>query len=218
MLKDVTKGKVTKLPVDIADNLTIDGADELAEKISKELKVQREKVWISTETGSLYVSSPPPEGFVLAKQLSQTDPKNVEEVRNIFGQVAKLTSRGSGKHVVLGPFGLKGDFIQKALDTDGIFWDVGDELWEELQKTGIDMFEANDQFLRLHISNGIDRFDIIHTNVGELIDEFNDTAPKTWKRVTYTEKEVLDLATMPDIPYQLKDNSWVTNRSHEPLD
>jgi hypothetical protein len=27
--------------------------------------------------------------------------------------------------------------------------------------------------------------------------------------IKYTEKEILDLATMPDIPYQLIGNSWV---------
>ena len=209
MLRDVTKGKVTKLPVDIADNLTDESANKLAEIISKELNIPREKVWVSTEKGSLYISSSPPEGFVLAKQLAKIDPKNVGEIRKILRKVAELTSRGSGKNVVLGPFGLKGDFIQRALDTDDIFWDVGDELWQALENTGIDMFEANDQFLHLHIANGIDRFDVINTNVDELINDFNSNPAESWKEIKYTAKEVLDLASIPDIPYQLKDNSWV---------
>jgi len=132
-----------------------------------------------------------------------------DEVEKILHRVAELTSRGSGDHVVLGPYGSSGIFIQDALDTNGVFWDVGDELWEALDETGVDMFKANDQFLRLHIENGIDRFDVVHTNVDKVINDFNVNAPKDWTTIKYTEKEILDLASIPDIPYQLVENSWI---------
>ncbi len=207
MLKDVTEGKVTKLPKDIAENLTTEGANELAEKISEELGGK--KVWVSAKTGSVYVSNPPAEGFLLAEQLSKIDLTNTEEVEKILHRIAELTSRGSGDHVVLGPFKPNGTFIQEALDTDGVFWDVGDELWEALDKSGIDMFRANDQFLRVQIENRIDRFDVVNTNVNKVINDFNSSTPTDWTKIKYTEKEILDLASMPNIPYKLVDNSWV---------
>jgi hypothetical protein len=86
---------------------------------------------------------------------------------------------------------------------------VGDELWEALDNAGIDMFRANDQFLRVQIENGIDRFDVIGTDVNEVINNLNDSPAIDWDDLKYTEKEILDLATMPDIPYQLIGNSWV---------
>ncbi len=207
VLKDVVEGQVTKLPSDIVKDLTEESASELAAKISQELGGK--KVWVSADTSSVYVSAPPAEGLLLAEQLSKIDLTNREEVEKILKRVAELTSRGSGNHVVLGPFGSNGTFIQKALDTDGVFWDVGDELWEALEKTGIDMFEANNQFLRVHIESGIDRFDVIERNVSEVIDDLNMNPPKDWAQIKYTEKEILDLASMPNIPYQLIDNSWV---------
>jgi hypothetical protein len=207
VLKEVVEGKVTKLPTDIAEKLTDESANELAGKISKELGGKR--VLVSAKTGSIYVSSSPVEGLLLAEQLAKTDLTKTDEVEKIFKRVAELTSRGSGNHVVLGPFGTSGTFIQEALDTNGIFWDVGDELWKALDETGVDMFKANDQFLQLHIGNGIDRFDVIRTDVHEVIEYLNDSPPIAWKDIRYTEKEILDLASMPDIPYQLVDNSWV---------
>jgi hypothetical protein len=207
VLKEAVEGKVTKLPADVAQGLTKDGANELASKISAELGGK--KVWVSAQTGSIYISKPPEEGFALAKKLAQTDLTNKEEVRKILREIAELTSRGSGNHVVLGPFGAKGDFIQEALDTDGIFWDVGDELWKAIEDTGIDMFELNDQFIQVQISKSVNRFDVIKTDVDEVINSFNNEPPKDWKRIKYTQKEVLSLASLPDIPYQLVDNSWV---------
>jgi len=207
VLDETIEGKVIKLPADIAEGLTDESAHELAEKISEELGGK--KVWVSAESGSIYVSSPPSEGFALAEQLSKTDLTKSDEVEKILHDVAELTSRGSGDHVVLGPFGSSGTFIQKALDTNGVFWDVGDELWESLENTGVDMFKANDQFLRLHVENGIDRFDVVETNVNKVIDDFDNGAPKNWAKIKYTEKEILDLASMPNIPYQLVNNSWV---------
>ena len=207
VLNEVIEGKVIKLPSDISAELTTENASELAATISEELGGM--KVWVSAKTGSIYVSSPPPEGFVLAEQLSRTDLTNKDEVEKILRRVAELTSRGSGDHVVLGPFKPNGRFIQEALDTNGVFWDVGDELWEALEKTGIDMFNANDQFIRVHIDNGINRFDVIDVNVNKVINEINNGAPRDWTSIKYTEKEILDLASMPDIPYQLVDNSWV---------
>jgi Mor family transcriptional regulator len=207
VLNEVIEGKVTKLPKDIAENLTEESATKLAAKISEELGGK--KVWVSASTGSIYVSKPPAAGFLLAEQLSKTDLTKRDEVEKILKQVAELTSRGSGNHVILGPFKPNGTFIQKALDTGGVFWDVGDELWEALEKTGVDMFKANDQFLRLHIENGIERFDVIHTNVSKVINDFNSSSPKDWTKIKYTEKEILDLASMPNMPYQLVDNSWI---------
>lgn len=206
-LKEVVAGKVTKLPEDIADGLTEEGARELAAKLSTELGGK--KVWVSAKSGSVYVSSPPAEGFALAEQLAKIDLTNRAEVEKILKRVAELTSRGSGNHVILGPFRPNGAFIQEALDTNGVFWDVGDELWEALEKTGIDMFSANDQFLRVQIERGVDRFDIIITEVDEVLNTINDGPPKDWMDIKYTEKEILDLATMPDLPYQLVDNSWI---------
>ncbi len=206
VLQDVVEGKVSKLPADVAANLTDDSAKELAEKISKELGGK--KVWVSAKTGSMYVSSPPPGAWELVKRLKETDLTNTDEVEKILRQIAELTSRGSGNHVVLGPFKPRGTFIQEALDTDGVFWDVGDELWDALEDTGVDMFKLNDQFLRLHIERGIDRFDVINTNVAKVIDDFNVDPPKEWEEILYREKEILDLASMPDIPYELKGNSW----------
>ena len=207
VLNEVVAGKVTKLPADISEKLTAETASELAAKISEELGGKN--VWVSAKTGSIYVSSPPAEGFLLAEQLSKTDLTKKDEVEKILKRVAELTSRGSGDHVVLGPFGSNGRFIQEALDTDGVFWDVGDDLWEALDKTGIDMFDANDQFLHVQIENGIDRFDVIETNVNKVINDLNKNPSKDWSQIRYTEKEILDLASMPDIPYQLLENSWV---------
>ncbi|MEO8327491.1 MAG: hypothetical protein ABI618_16690, partial [Nitrospirota bacterium] len=207
VLKEVVEGKVTKLPMDMAGKLTDESANELAEKISKELGGK--KVWISAKTNSIYVSSPPAEGFLLAEQLSKTDLTKTDEVEKILRRVAELTSRGSGNRVVLGPFGPTGTFIQEALDTNGVFWDVGDELWETLEKTGVDMFNANDQFLRVQIENGIERFDVIGTNVDKVIEKFNTGTPEPWGKISYTRKEILDLASMPDIPYQRVGNSWI---------
>jgi hypothetical protein len=207
VVKDVVQGQVTKLPADVAENLTEESAGELAGKISDILGGK--KVWVSANTGSVYISSPPADGFLLAEQLSKTDLTKTDEVEKILNEVAKLTSRGSGNHVVLGPFGTNGNFIRKALDTEGVFWDVGDELWEALSNTGIDMFQANDQFLRVQIENGIDRFDVIETDVSKVISDFNKSSPQKWSKIRYTAKEILDLASMPDIPYQLVDNSWI---------
>ena len=99
--------------------------------------------------------------------------------------------------------------MQEALDTNGVFWDVGDELWDAIEKTGIDMFEANHQFLRVHVERGVNSFDIIRTNVDEVIRNINDSPPVDWKDIKYTEKEIMDLATMPDFPYQWVGNSWM---------
>jgi len=207
VLKEVVEGKVTKVPTELAEGLTDEGAKELAEKLSKELGGK--KVWVSAKTGLVYVSSPPAEGFLLAEQLSKTDLTKTDEVEKILKRVAELTSRGSGNHVVLGPFRPDGTFIQDALDTNGVFWDVGDELWEALNKTGIDMFKANDQFLLVQIERGIDSFDIVRENVDEVITKFNWGAPEDWSKISYTRKEILDLASMPDIPYRQVGNSWV---------
>lgn len=207
VLKKAEAGKVVKLPADIADGLSKEDAELLATKISEELNGKR--VWISAEQGTVYISNPPSEGFILVQQLKQTDLTKKDEVRKILREIAKLTSRGSGKNVVLGPFGKKGDFIQAALETNSIFWDVGDDLWTAVQDSGIDMFELNDQFLQVQIERGVDRFDFINTNVSEIIDVINNSPPKDWKDVKYTHKEILDLSTMPDIPYQLVDNSWI---------
>jgi hypothetical protein len=175
--------------------------------VSEEL--EGKKVWISAQTGKIYISCPPDEGFALAEQLSKTDLTNKAEVEKILQNVAELTSRGIGDHVILGPFKPNGAFIQEALDTDGIFWDVGDELWEALDSTGIDMFDANHQFIQLHVNNGIDRFDVINTDVAEVLENANNNPPKPWGEIKYTEKEIMDLVTMPDAPYQLVNNSWV---------
>jgi hypothetical protein len=207
VLKDVVEGKVTKLPADVVENLTEESASELAGKISKELGDK--KVWVSAETGSMYVSSPPAEGFLLAEQLSKTDLTKTEEVEKILKRIAELTSRGSGDHVILGPFRPNGTFIQKALDTNGVFWDVGDELWEALDKTGIDMFKANDQFLRVQIERNIDRLDVVGENVDNVIEKFSSGPTENWGKISYTRKEILDLASMPDIPYKQVGNSWV---------
>jgi hypothetical protein len=131
-----------------------------------------------------------------------------DEVEKILRRVAELTSRGSGNHVVLGPFGANGNFIQEALDTDGVFWDVGDELWKALENTGLDMFKANDQFLQLQIAREVDRFDIIVSDIDEVLNNINSTAPKKWDEISYTEKEILDLETMPFFSYKRVGNSW----------
>ena len=134
---------------------------------------------------------------------------NQEEVEKILKSIAELTTRGAGDHVVLGPFAKTGVFIQEALDTNGVFWDVGDELWTALEESGIDMFKANDQFLRVQIERGINRFDIINTDVSKVLQKLNDGPPIAWNQISYTNKEILDIATMPGIPYELKGNSWV---------
>jgi len=162
----------------------------------------------------MYVSSPPPEALKLAKQLSEIDLTNIDEVRDILRQIAELTSRGSGNRVVLGPFEApKGIFIQEALDNGGIFWDTGDELWATievtLKKAGIDMFEANDQFVRVQIARGVERFDVVRGNVDNILENFNSGASELWEKISYTRKEVLDLATLPNIPYQRFGNSWI---------
>jgi hypothetical protein len=109
---------------------------------------------------------------------------------------------------VLGPFADTGVFIQEALDTGGVFWDVGDDLWNALEATGLDMFKANDQFLRVQVERGIERFDIMKS-VSNVIDTVNDNPPIPWKDIKYTDKEILDLVTMPNFPYKQVDNSWV---------
>ncbi len=53
---------ITFFTIDMAGKLTDESANELAEKISKELGGK--KVWISAKTNSIYVSSPPAEGFL----------------------------------------------------------------------------------------------------------------------------------------------------------
>ena len=71
------------------------------------------------------------------------------------------------------------------------------------------MFELNDQFLQVQVSNGIDRFDVIQTDVQKVINDLNKNPPKAWMDIKYTQKEVLDLASAPDLPYRLVNNSWV---------
>jgi len=63
----------TKLPADVADKLTTESADEIAQKISKELNVPKKKSGVSTETGSCMLQLTT-EGLVLAeKRLSKTE-------------------------------------------------------------------------------------------------------------------------------------------------
>jgi hypothetical protein len=71
------------------------------------------------------------------------------------------------------------------------------------------MFKANDQFIKVQIERGVKNFDIINTDVAEVLKHINDSPPIGWKTLTYTEKEILDLATMPNIPYKVEGNSWV---------
>lgn len=207
VVKDIIPGQVTKLPADVVENLTDDSARELAQKISNELGGK--KVWVSTKTGSVYVSSPPANWIDLVERFKKLDLAKADEVDKMLKEIAELTSRGSGDHVVLGPFARTGAFIQEALDTNGIFWDVGDELWAALAETGIDMFKANDQFIKVQIERGVKSFDIIRTNADDVIQNVNDGPSIGWDDLKYTEKEILDLATMPNIPYKLEGNSWI---------
>src|SRR5512138_81026 len=137
-------------------------------------------------------------GRALAAQLDVAIKSGDKDaVRSVLRQVAEQTTRGSGNHVVLGPFAPDGAFIQEALDTGGVFWDVGgkDEFWNAMAETGLDMFEANDAFLRLQVERGIDSFDVMTgTNVSEVIKNFNDSPVRPWDKIYYREKEILDLA------------------------
>jgi hypothetical protein len=71
------------------------------------------------------------------------------------------------------------------------------------------MFDLNDQFIQLQVEKRVDRFDLIKTDVDKVIRALNDDNLKDWSKISYTEKEILDLASMPDIPYKLINNSWI---------
>ena len=69
------------------------------------------------------------------------------------------------------------------------------------------MFEANDQFIQVQIARGVDRFDVVRGNVDDVLKKIDGGTTELWEKISYTRKEILDLATMPNIPYRKVGNS-----------
>ncbi len=124
---------------------------------------------------------------------------------NIAKQIAELLAQGDGNRVVLVAWGDAGEYIQAAVDEDGIFLDVGPEVGQYIQKGDIEFLPINEHFLKNQLETGVDRVDFVRDDMYSVIE-----SPDRQVRESYRAKEIRWLLeNADDYGYELIGNSWI---------
>jgi hypothetical protein len=204
VLTDVVEGEVTKLPSDIADGLTEDGARELAEELSTELGGK--KVWVSAGNGMVYVSASTDEALTASKMLKDAvTSSDTEKIEELVKMIANGSTRGSGDRVVLGAWEEAGGYIGDAVDNGGVFFDTGNDVWIYVKNSDIDPWLVNERFLQDQLESGVKRLDFMGEDIFAVIN-----SPDLKVRTSYRAKEINWLLENAEkYGYTQIGNSWV---------
>jgi len=148
-----------KKVVEALDNGFIRVGKENVEELAQELaEATGKKVWSSAISGAIYVQESAPEAIDAAKQLVdlvKSGTASDDQIQAALKKLSEITTHGSSDRLVLGSFAGDCDgYIQEALDSGGNFFDVGDDVWDILNKNEVDFFKLNEQVVRNQIASG----------------------------------------------------------------
>jgi len=136
-----------------------ESAKEFADEIAK---ATGKKVWSSSVSGAVYIQESTPEAIEAANRLVELVNRKApqEQIDDALKELAEITVHGTSDRLVLGSFVPEMDgYILGALDSEGGFFDVGNEVWDILnddilKDNGIEFLDLNRQVLRNQIEAG----------------------------------------------------------------
>jgi hypothetical protein len=163
--------------LDTFDDGMIRARPEVAEGIAGELEeATGGKVWFSASSGTIYVSNSSHRGLDAVAQLEMALRIGADEetIGRLVDEVAMASTRGNGSRIILGAWKEGGGYIGQALENDGIFFDTGNEVWDELKKIDIDPWQVNEAFLRRQLESGVERVDFVGESIEGLFSAYDD--------------------------------------------
>ncbi len=123
----------------------------------------------------------------------------------LIEQIAAASTRGESDRVVLGAWMENGDYIQEALEQDGVFFDTSDEVRGLLTEGGIDPWLVNEAFLMKQLDVSVERIEFVGEDILDIA-----TSPDTRVRNSFRAKEIRWLLeNMEEYGYMLNGNVWV---------
>ncbi len=177
------------------------GADQV-EDLARDLEqITGARTWFSPASGRVYVSTASEEAKEAVMELKNAVASGDDaQVKILIDQIAAVSTRGSGKRVVLGHWVEGGGYIQAALDEGGMFFDTSDEVWELLKKSGVDPWKVNDAFVRQYVVDG-GQFEY---SLRDLADRETEIAALR-ALLAGNEEEALKLIGKDSLPYRLRE-------------
>lgn len=126
----------------------------------------------------------------------------------LIEQIAAASTRGKSDRVVLGAWMENGGYIQEALEKEGVFFDTSNDLWDLIEKSGVDTWLVNEQFLRTQLNAGIARIDVVDVLGEGSIFEMIRNRPQSFlaKELTFMIENAVGNG------YSLVGNSWIKVR------
>ncbi len=204
IIEETIEGGVKQLSKEIAKNLTEEGAEKLARTLAERAGI--ENAVVSVKTGLTYISKSSAEAIKTITNLVEVGMKS-DQTPELIAKFFRETVHNSGNTMILGKFELFGGYIKRSLDELGTrFWDTGSKAWEILDNAAkakkIDVYDVNSGMLREAIDDGVDTFNYIEGSVKSIVTKHN-LHKLEWEKISYAEKEILDLLTMPDLTVKI---------------
>jgi len=185
---DALDGKVVNVAIEDAEQFANDIAD-----------MTGAKVWVSTSTGAVYASRSSDEAIEAAEKLVEVGPNSRQAVEYV-DKIVEESTRGDGNVVILGRYGENGEYIQAAVEKQGIFLDVGPDVNQALKDGGVEFWIINERFLQSQLDAGVERIDFVSGNINDVLDKFPDS---------YAAREINWMMEHAGEEYMLVGNSWI---------
>jgi hypothetical protein len=163
------------------------------------------RVWFSSSSGQVYFSNSSEQALKASQQLVSINASS-DNIAELISEIAKGSTHGSGNRVVLGAYDPNSGYIGDAMENGGIFFDTGNEVWDNLTKSGLDdIFAVNEQFLKNQLEVGVERIDFVGEDIWNVV---NNPDPNISNSFRAQEINWL-LQNAGKFGYELQGNSWV---------
>jgi hypothetical protein len=203
------------LVVEIDRTLAPDLAAQLADLSGR-------NAWASRNSGRIYLSTTTPRAIAALEQLVAEGPSSPNRA-SLIRIIAEESIRGSGDHLVLGPYRLSsggvpvtvdgvtdGLYIQKALNNNGLIYDLGSNqftigretgnMWTLLKRYGVDPIEVNEAALQILTDSKIPRIEFTVENAFDVIADPATMYTSRAAEIRWLLKYAED--------YEFRNNSW----------
>jgi hypothetical protein len=181
-------GKVVNVGAENADQFAMDVAN-----------LTGTKVWVSSTTGAVYASRSTDDAIDAAKHLAALKPGSSQRIEFI-DKIVEESVRGGSSRIVLGRYLENGEYIQKAIDSQGSFLDVGPEVLKILDENNINFWEINERYLQKQLESGVE-IDFVSGDILMIRDKYPGT---------FAAREINWLLEHAgDFKYQQVGNSWI---------
>lgn len=168
------------------------------------------RVWSSTNYGRVYFSNSSEQALNASQNLTTAIARG-DDITYLVSEIAVGSTHGSGNRVVLGIFDRNGGYIGEAIENGGVFFDTGDNVWDQLVTSKIDprvIWSINEQFMKNQVNSpNIERFDFIGEDVQIIIDLYADVPFDDIPKFGY--KEIIWMFKNAQDDFELVGNSWV---------